>query len=141
MTSQTAKKQYELLLVEDNPGDAILMEEALKDGRGDIRLNVAVDGEKALQYLHREVPYSDAEKPDLIVLDLNLPKKHGLEVLSEIKKDPALREIPVVVLSGSKNNSDILKAYGMGSVCFITKPVGFYEFMESVKSIISLILK
>jgi CheY-like chemotaxis protein len=125
----------EVLLVEDNPGDVRLTREALKEGK--LLNNVAVvgDGVEALSYLRRQGKYAGAVSPDLILLDLNLPKKDGREVLAEIKADPELRRIPVVVLTTSSAEEDILRTYDLHANCYITKPVDLEQFMRVVKSI------
>lgn len=125
----------EILLVEDNPGDARLTAEALKDGKFHINLQVARDGVEALAKLRQEPPYQDAPRPDLILLDLNLPKKDGREVLTEIRADPKLARIPVVVLTTSAAEQDILRAYDLNANCYITKPVDFDQFVDIVRSI------
>lgn len=125
----------EVLLVEDNPGDVRLTKEALKEGRLLNRVNVAGDGVEALAYLGREGKYADAVQPGLILLDLNLPKKDGREVLAEIKADPKLRRIPVVVLTTSSAEEDILKTYDLHANCYITKPVDLDQFIRVVKSV------
>ena len=124
-----------ILLVEDNPGEVRLTQEAMKDCRINNKISVARDGEEALAFLHREGPYAGEERPDLILLDLNLPKKDGRQVLAEIKADPNLKRIPVVVLTTSKAEQDILKAYNLHANCYITKPVDMDQFMEVVKLI------
>ncbi len=122
-------------MVEDNPGDVRLTIEALKEGKIANQINVAVDGMDAMAFLHREGKYSNAPKPDLILLDLNLPKKNGREVLAEIKIDPNLRCIPVVVLTSSQAEKDIVMTYNLHANCYITKPVDFGQFIDVVKSI------
>jgi chemotaxis family two-component system response regulator Rcp1 len=124
-----------ILLVEDNPGDVRLTVEALKEGKVRNRLHIAKDGMEAMDFLHREGNYSDVPRPDLILLDLNLPKKDGHEVLAEIKEDPLLKSIPVVVLTGSKAGEDVLKTYNLHANCYITKPVDWEQFVTVVKSI------
>jgi CheY-like chemotaxis protein len=128
-------RNLEVLLVEDNPGDIDLTREALKEGKISIHLNVVKDGEEAMKYLQRRPPYFEAPRPDLILLDLNLPKKDGREVLGEIKSDNELKTIPVVILTTSEAETDILRTYGLGANCYITKPVGFPEFIKVVRSI------
>jgi len=129
-------KPIEILLVEDNPGDARLAVEALKEGKVRNNLAVARDGVEALAYLrHEGEEFKDAPKPDLILLDLNLPKKDGREVLAEIKEDPDLRRIPVVVLTTSREERDILRSYDLHANCYITKPVDLDQFLVVVKSI------
>ncbi len=125
----------EILLVEDNEGDVRLTREALKEGRIRNRLHVVSNGEHALQFLRNEGEYAEAPRPDLVLLDLNLPRLDGREVLAEIKTDPALKQIPVVVLTSSRAEKDLLGAYDQHANCFITKPVGFEEFMDVIRSI------
>ncbi|HSD57300.1 MAG TPA: response regulator [Methanotrichaceae archaeon] len=125
----------EILLVEDNPGDVRLTKEALKEGKVANKINVVMDGIEAMAFLHREGKYANAPKPDLILLDLNLPKKNGREVLSEIKMDPHLKCIPVVVLTSSQAEKDIVMTYNLHANCYITKPVDFGQFIDVVKSI------
>jgi CheY-like chemotaxis protein len=125
----------EILLVEDNPGDVRLTREALKSDRLWNTLQVARDGVEAMAYLRREGKFKDAVRPDLILLDLNLPRKDGREVLAEIKADHELKLIPVVVLTTSQAEEDILKAYGSHANCYITKPVDLAKFMTVMKSI------
>ncbi len=128
-------KQIEILLVEDDPGDVDLTRGALKDEKLSVNLNVVGDGVKALKYLRNEGSFADAIRPDLIILDLNLPQKDGREVLREIKNDKSLKHIPVVVLTTSDQESDILKSYGLGANCYIAKPMGFDQFKNVVKAI------
>ena len=128
-------KPVEILLVEDNPGDVRLTIEALKEGKVRNHLSVAKDGVEALDFLFRRGKFTDAVRPDIILLDLNLPKKDGREVLAEIKKDPKLRRIPVVVLTTSAADEDILKSYDLHVNCYITKPVDMDRFIEVVKAI------
>jgi CheY-like chemotaxis protein len=125
----------EILLVEDNPGDVRLTREALRDGKVRNNLNVVDDGVKALAYLRREGEYANVRRPDLILLDLNLPRMSGREVLTEIKGDPDLRSIPVVVLTTSQAEQDIVKAYELNANCYVTKPVDLDQFINVVKSI------
>lgn len=125
----------ELLLVEDNAADVRLTEEALKEGRVRNNLHVVRDGVEALEFLRREGKYRDAPRPDLILLDLNLPRKDGREVLSEIKQDPDLRLIPVVVLTTSSTEADIMRSYKLHANCYITKPVDLEQFFKVVRSI------
>ena len=124
-----------ILLVEDNPGDVRLTQEVLKEGKIKNTLNVVMDGEEALHYLHKEGKFSTVELPDIILLDLNLPKIDGREVLEHIKKDPELKRIPVIVLTTSDAQTDILKMYDNHANCYITKPVDFGQFINVVKSI------
>jgi CheY-like chemotaxis protein len=125
----------EILLVEDNPGDVRLTLEALKEGRVLNHLSVAGDGLEALAFLRREGRYADAPRPDLILLDLNLPKKDGREVLAEIKADDSLKRIPVVVLTTSQAEQDILRSYSLHANCYITKPVELDEFLKVLQTI------
>jgi two-component system, chemotaxis family, response regulator Rcp1 len=135
MESTNYGRPVEVLLVEDNPGDVRLTMEALKDGKMSNRLSVVGDGEDALAFLRRQGKYADAPRPDLILLDLNLPRKDGREVLTEIKADEALRRIPVVVLTTSSAERDIFKTYELHANCYITKPVDFDQFITVVRSI------
>lgn len=128
-------RPVEILLVEDNPGDVRLTELALKENRIVNNLHVAMDGVEALQFLYREGQYADAPEPDVILLDLNLPKKDGREVLAEIKADDTLKHIPVVVLTTSDADDDILHMYNMHANCYITKPVDLDRFIEVVHNI------
>jgi chemotaxis family two-component system response regulator Rcp1 len=125
----------EVLLVEDSPGDVRLTREAFKDAKVHINLRVAPDGVEAMDFLNRVGKHSDAPRPDLILLDLNLPKKDGREVLEEIKESPVLKSIPVVILTTSASDADILRSYRLHANCYITKPVGLDGFLEVVKSI------
>lgn len=125
----------EILLVEDNPGDVRLTKEALKEGKVANQINVVMDGMEAMAFLHREGKYANAPKPDLILLDLNLPKKNGREVLAEIKMDSRLKCIPVVILTSSQAEQDIVMTYNLHANCYIKKPVDFDQFIGVVKSI------
>jgi CheY-like chemotaxis protein len=135
MNSATECGPIEILLVEDNPGDVRLTKEALKEGRFANIINVAVDGFEAMAFLRREGKYANASRPDLILLDLNLPKKNGREVLAEIKADSNLKSIPVVVLTSSQAEKDIVATYNLHANCYITKPVDFEQFICVVRSI------
>ena len=135
MNGHIMSRPIEILLVEDNRGDARLTVEALKEGKVRNKLHVTEDGVEAMAFMHREGKYADAPRPDLILLDLNLPKKDGREVLAEIKDDPQLKRIPVVVLTISKAQDDILKTYSLHANCYITKPVDLEQFITVVKSI------
>jgi two-component system, chemotaxis family, response regulator Rcp1 len=128
-------KAAEVLLVEDNPGDVRLTEEAFKLGRVLVNLQVAVDGVEAIEYLRRQGRFLHVSKPDLILLDLNLPRKSGREVLAEIKADPELRGIPVIVMTTSKAEQDIRQTYSLNANCYIAKPVELDEFLNVVRSI------
>jgi CheY-like chemotaxis protein len=125
----------EILLVEDNPGDVRLTVEGLNEGKVHNNLHVAKDGVEALAFLRKEGDYSDAVRPDLILLDLNLPRKDGREVLADIKADPDLKTIPVVVLTTSRAEQDVLHSYQLQANCYITKPVDLEQFIHVVKSI------
>src|ERR1700674_3109262 len=125
----------EVLLVEDSPGDVRLTREAFKDAKVHIHLHVASDGAEAMDFLNREGQHAEAPRPDLILLDLNLPKKDGREVLGEIKESPTLKSMPVVVLTTSASDADILRSYKLHANCYIAKPVGLEGFLEVVKSI------
>jgi len=128
-------KEIEILLVEDNAGDVRLTIEALKEAKVSNKLSVARDGVEAMEFLQQKGVYKDAARPDLILLDLNLPRKDGRELLAEIKSDPRLRHVPIVVLTTSRSDEDILQAYDLHANCYITKPVDFRQFMSVVKSI------
>ena len=128
-------RPIEILLVEDNLGDVRLTQEALREGKVRNHLHVAADGVEALAFLRREGQHAHAPQPDLILLDLNLPKKGGREVLAEIKEDPELRRIPVVILTVSKAEEDVLKSYNLHANCYITKPVNLDQFLAVVQSI------
>jgi chemotaxis family two-component system response regulator Rcp1 len=125
----------EVLLVEDSPGDVRLTREAFKDAKVHINLHVATDGIEAMAFLGCKGKYADVPRPDLILLDLNLPKKDGREVLQEIKETPALKSIPVVILTTSDSDEDILRSYRLHANCYITKPVGLDGFLKVVHSI------
>ena len=124
-----------ILLVEDNPGDVRLTLEAFKEGKVSNEINVVNDGIEALAFLRQEGQYANAPRPDVILLDLNLPKKDGYEVLAEIKQDPDLKRIPVVILTTSQAEQDILKTYNLHANCYITKPVDLEQFITVVRSI------
>ena len=128
-------KPIEILLVEDNPGDVDLAREALDTGKVRNTLHVVGDGEAALAFLRRQGLYADAPRPGLVLLDLNLPRKDGREVLAEIKTDTNLRCIPVVILTSSKAEEDILKTYDLHANCFITKPIDLHQFIKVVQAI------
>jgi chemotaxis family two-component system response regulator Rcp1 len=128
-------KPIDILLVEDNPGDADLAREALENSKLHNDLSVVGDGVEAMDFLRRKGKYAQAPRPDLILLDLNLPKKDGREVLAEIKGDPDLKRIPVVILTMSKDEEDVLTSYNLHANCFITKPIDLTQFMKVVKSI------
>lgn len=128
-------RPVEILLVEDNPADMLMTRAAFEDFRITNTLHVVEDGVEAMAYLHQEGEFAGMPRPDLIMLDLNLPRMNGREVLAEIKANPALRTIPVVVLTTSKAEQDILQAYDLHANSYIVKPVGFVNFVEAIKSI------
>jgi len=128
-------KQIDILLVEDSPTDVLITQEALGQAKVLNTLHVVEDGVEAMRYLRREGQYADAPHPDLIILDLNLPRKNGREVLAEIKADPILKIIPIVVLTTSRAEEDVLKAYGAHANCYVVKPFDFNSFVQIVQSI------
>jgi two-component system, chemotaxis family, response regulator Rcp1 len=128
-------RPIQILMVEDNPGDVRLTKEALKDAKVSNTLYVVEDGVAALDFLYRRGDYSDAPRPDLILLDLNLPKKNGREVLGEIKQDEQLKMIPVVILTTSQAEEDVVRAYRLHANCYIVKPVDFVQFTKIVWTI------
>jgi CheY-like chemotaxis protein len=128
-------KPIDVLLVEDDRGDTLMIKEAFADNKVRNRLNCVADGVEALAFLRREGEYADAPRPDLVLLDLNLPRKDGREVLQEIKNDPELRTIPVVVLTTSEAEEDILRSYELHANAYVTKPVDFDRFIEVVRQI------
>jgi len=127
----------DILLVEDNPGDVRLVVEAFREGGAAVRLTTARDGEEALAVLRRQGAHAAAPRPALILLDLNLPRMGGRELLAEIKADPALRPMPVVVLTSSRQDQDVLACYDLGANCYITKPADLDQFIEVVRSIVN----
>ena len=131
---QFVGKPIEILLVEDEPGDAYLTAEALKSAKILNRVHLVEDGTEAMAFLKREGSYADAPRPDLILLDLNLPRKDGRQVLAEIKNDPSLSAIPVVVLTTSSADEDVLRSYSLHANCYITKPVDLDQFMQVVRA-------
>jgi chemotaxis family two-component system response regulator Rcp1 len=134
MTQGNGAKPVDILLVEDNPGDVRLTQEALKDAKLKINLHVVNDGVEAMSFLRRKGQYAARPRPD-IVLDLNLPKKDGREVLAEIKSDPELRRTPVVIVTTSKAEADIVKTYDLHANCYVTKPLDLDQFVIMVQSI------
>jgi CheY-like chemotaxis protein len=128
-------KPIEILLVEDSAEDAELTTQSLKDGRVRNRIHWVEDGEEAMAFLTRQGRYAGAPRPDLILLDLNMPRKNGYEVLAEVKQDPWLKRIPVVVMTTSNDERDILAAYDRHANCYVTKPVDMDKFIEAVRSI------
>ena len=137
MSTQTTinTKPVEILLVEDNPGDARLTLEGFKDAKVQNNISIVEDGVEAMAFLRREEDYANAARPDLILLDLNMPKKDGRQVLTEIKADENLKDIPVLVFTTSSAEADILKSYNLQANAFITKPIDFGEFLSVVKSL------
>ncbi|WP_372897974.1 response regulator [Stieleria sp.] len=133
--SLDAKRKIEVLLVEDSPSDAMLTIEALREGCVTERLHHVEDGVEALAYLRREGKYSDARRPDVVLLDLNMPRKNGHEVLKEIRADDALQFLPVIVLTTSDDERDVLEAYGENANCYITKPVDLNAFVRAMRSL------
>ena len=124
-----------VLLVEDNPGDADLTRETLEAGRLHLEIDVVVDGEQALDYLLQRPPYAGKPMPDLVLLDLNLPRISGREVLEEIRRQPRLRKVPIVILTSSDAEQDIVRSYELGANCYVTKPVGFEACQTVVRSV------
>ena len=135
ITGATAGRPIEILLVEDNPGDVRLTMESLKESKVRNNLHVASDGVEAMEFLRRNGRHVGALRPDLILLDLNLPRMDGREVLAEIKSDPKLKTIPVVVLTTSRAEQDVLRSYELQANCYITKPVDLEQFIDVVRSI------
>jgi CheY-like chemotaxis protein len=135
MCAETAAKPIEVLLVEDDPGDVLMTREAFEDNKLSNHLHVVNDGEQAIAFLTHAEPYPEAPRPDLILLDLNLPRKDGREVLAEIKADDDLRAIPVVVLTTSEAEEDILRSYNLHANAYVTKPVDFEQFIGVVRHI------
>ncbi len=129
------QKLAEILLVEDNEGDVILTKEAFADAKFRNNLHIARDGEEALDYLFKRAGFSDAVTPDIILLDLNLPKVHGKDVLSEIKADPNLKRIPVIVLTSSEADNDVLESYDLNANCYVVKPVDAVKFMDVIQQV------
>jgi CheY-like chemotaxis protein len=125
----------QILLVEDNPGDVRLTAETLRAGKVANDLHVAKDGEAAMAFLRQEAPHADAPRPDLVILDLNLPRKDGIEVLTEIKDDESLHVIPIVILTTSAAERDVLQSYELKANAFVTKPIGVHDFIAAVTSI------
>jgi DNA-binding response OmpR family regulator len=123
-----------ILLMEDDPGDVVLIQEGLREARLALKMVHVADGEAGMKYLRREGEYADAAKPDIILLDLNMPRKDGREVLTEIRADKRLRSIPVVILTTSDAETDIVKSYDLGANAYIKKPIGLEEFMHMMKS-------
>lgn len=133
--SITYGRPVEILLVEDNPGDVRLTQEVFKEGKVNNFLHVVYNGEEAMDFLHNVGRFANVPRPDIILLDLNLPRKDGREVLAEIKADPDLKRIPVVVLTTSEAESDLLQSYNLHANCYIVKPVDLDQFIDVVKTI------
>ena len=135
MITKSLPRYIEILLIEDSPADILLTREAFKNNKLVNEIHVVEDGIQALDFLYKRGKYASAPRPDLILLDLNLPRKNGREVLAEIKVDNDLRSIPIVVLTTSNDDGDILKAYNLNANCYVVKPVGFENFMKAIQSI------
>lgn len=135
MTKKDERKFAEILLVEDNVADQRLVKEAFKDSKIANNLHIVDDGVKAMQFLRKEGKYAQVPTPDLVLLDLNLPKKDGREVLAEIKSDERLKRCPVVIMTISSDEKDILATYNLHANCYVQKPIGFEQFIEIVRSI------
>ena len=135
MSESESVEPVEILLVEDNLGDIRITQEAFRIGKVTNNLRVVMDGEQAMKYLRQDTPYDDAPMPDLILLDLNLPKKDGQQVLSEIRADDTLKHIPVVVLTSSHEEEDINRAYDLNCNCYVVKPVDLERFMEIIEEL------
>jgi CheY-like chemotaxis protein len=134
-------EDIQILLVEDNPGDVRLTVEALRGAKVANELHVVGDGESAIDFLRQRGKYSDAPRPDIVLLDLNLPRLEGREVLADIKSDPDLAKIPIIVLTSSSSDTDIQQSYALHANCFVTKPVDFTEFIAAVRSLEGFWLK
>jgi CheY-like chemotaxis protein len=135
MVDVMSSKVIDVLMVEDDDGDILMTREAFEYYKVQNRLHVVTDGEQALQFLRRQGPYADAPRPGLILLDVNLPRVSGLEVLAELKNDPELLVIPVVMLTTSRAEEDIVRSYSLHANAFVTKPVDFEHFMEAIRQI------
>jgi CheY-like chemotaxis protein len=135
MSDYTDPRVIDVLLVEDDEGDVLMTREAFEHYKIRNRLHVVTDGEQALQFLHRTGPYADAPRPGLILLDVNLPRRSGLEVLAELKQDPDLLTIPVVMLTTSRAEQDILRSYALHANAFVSKPVDFEHFVDAIRQI------
>ncbi len=133
--TKNGREKPRILLVEDNPGDIRLTQEALKESKMDINLDVVTDGEQAIDFLMKRNKFSEVARPNIVLLDLNLPKKNGIEVLKEIKADDSLKRIPVIVLTTSDADHDIVKAYSLHANCYILKPVDFDDFTKVIQLI------
>lgn len=138
---ESQARPFEILLVEDNPGDVLLEQEALRELTVPIRVHLAADGAEAMAFLHRQGLFDSAPHPDLILLDLNLPETSGMAVIQQIKNDPNLRQIPVVVCTSSTDRADIAQSYKLGANCFVTKPDSFDGYVGLMKAIEAFWLK
>ncbi len=127
--------EISILLAEDNPGDVFIIKEALNQNSWRYQLDQVSDGEEIMKFLYQQEKYKNSVRPHLIILDLNLPKKHGFDVLKEIKEDEKLKTIPIVILTSSKSEKDIIKSYSLHASCYLTKPVDLTEFMAAIKSL------
>lgn len=135
MDIESLGRPADFLLVEDNPGDVRLTQEALKSHKVQNNLHVVNDGEEAMSFLRKEGKHANAPRPDIILLDLNLPRKDGREVLADIKSDPSLKTIPVVVITSSEAEQDVIRSYNLNANCYVTKPVNLDQFIKVVQSI------
>ena len=135
MPESSPPRPIEVLLVEDDPGDVLMTREAFADYKIANNLNVVTNGEDAISYMRKQGPYADVPTPDLVLLDLNLPRRNGREVLREIKADPALRRVPIVVLTTSEAEEDVLAAYDLHANAYVRKPVDFEQFVAAVRAI------
>ncbi len=135
MTTQLSGNPVKILLVEDNPGDIRLTKEALREGKVNNEMYIATDGLEALAFLNQEGQYADVPRPDVVLLDLNLPLMNGVEILAKIKADPHLKRIPVIVLTTSEDERDILKSYDLHANAYVTKPVDLERFIEIIGQI------
>ncbi len=135
MNQRTMGRPVEILVVEDNPGDVRLIRETLKEAKILVKLQVVGDGVEAMAYLRGTGKYASASRPDLVLLDLNLPRKHGSEVLAEVKEDPDLKRIPIVVLTISSDEEDILRSYNLHANAYVTKPLGLEQFSKIARAI------
>ena len=135
METMATGRSVEILLVEDNPADVLLMKEALQEGKMSNNLHIAGNGDEAMDFLRKRGKFENAVRPDLIMLDLNLPKKDGMEVLAEVKNDPDLKKIPIVIITTSRSEEDIDKTYSLHANAYVTKPVSVRQFFDVVQEI------